>query len=83
MNTDSARHRGQGTDSSITWVIAHHVRPDRERDFEEWLKGITEELAHFRGYQGVTILRPGESPHPDYVLVVRFATYDDNLSPPR
>ncbi len=65
------------TDSSITWVITHHVRPGSEQQFEEWLRGINEESARFRGHQGVTILRPGDHPHLEYVVVVRFATYED------
>ena len=77
MNPESAKRSGQGTDSSVTWVIQHHVRPDKQRDFEEWLKGIAEESARFRGHQGMTIVQPGEGPHPEYVVVVRFATYDD------
>ena len=78
MKPESVEQSEQGTDSSVTWVVQHHVRPDRQRDFEEWLKGIAEESAHFRGHEGMTILRPSEGgPHPEYVVVVRFATYDD------
>ncbi len=77
MNSKSAKHSARGTDSSVTWVISHQVRPDRQGDFEEWLKGIIEDSAQFRGQEGATILRPGEGPHPEYVVVVRFATYDD------
>lgn len=66
------------TDSSVTWVITHYVRPGSEQQFEDWLRGITEESARFRGHQGVTILRPGDDhPHLEYVVVVRFATYQD------
>ena len=78
MNPESVERSGQETDNSVTWVIQHHVRPDKEQDFEEWLKGIAGESAQFRGHEGMTIVRPGEGgPHPEYVVVVRFATYDD------
>ena len=65
------------TDSSVTWVITHYVRPGSEQQFEDWLRGVAEESARFRGHQGMTILRPGDHPHPEYVVVVRFATYED------
>jgi hypothetical protein len=64
-------------DGSVTWVITHHVRPGRQDDFEEWIGGIVDELARFPGHEGVTVLRPGGESSTEYVLVVRFASYDD------
>lgn len=64
-------------DGSVTWVITHRVRPDRREDFEGWIGGIVDEVARFPGHQGVTVLRPGGESGTEYVLVVRFASYDD------
>ncbi len=64
-------------DESVTWVITHQVRPDRRDDFEDWIAGITEEVGRFPGRQGVTVLRPGGELSTEYVVVVRFASYDD------
>ncbi len=64
-------------DESVTWVITHHVRPDRRDDFEDWIAGITDEVSRFRGREGVTVLRPGGESSTEYVVVVRFAAYDD------
>lgn len=68
-------------DSSVTWVVTHHVRGDRVSQFEEWLRGITEEVKRFPGWRGVTVLRPSapSGPSSDYVLVVRFDSYEDLL----
>ncbi len=62
---------------SVTWVITHQVRPDRRDDFEDWIAGITEEVARCPGREGVTVLRPSGESSTEYVVVVRFASYDD------
>lgn len=66
-------------DTSVTWVVIHHVRTDRTDQFEEWLRGITEEVKRFSGWRGGTVLRPSapSGPSSDYVLVVRFDSYQD------
>ncbi len=64
-------------DGSVTWVITHQVRPGRQDDFEEWIGGIADEAARFPGQEGMTVLRPGGESSTEYVLVVRFASYDD------
>lgn len=64
-------------DGSVTWVITHQVRPDRRDDFEDWIAGITDEVARFPGREGVTVLRPGGESSTEYVVIVRFASYDD------
>jgi hypothetical protein len=54
---------------------------DRADQFEEWLRGVTEEVKRFPGWRGATVLRP---PSPtgasaDYVAVVRFDSSADLL----
>ena len=63
----------------ITTVVRAHIKPDKEEEYEEWLSGINEACAQFAGFQGATMLRPSDKTHrhPEYVVVVRFATYDD------
>lgn len=58
----------------VTAVITHRVRPGREAGYEEWLKGIAADAAHFEGYQGAHILRPQMGISPDHVVVVQFDT---------
>ena len=67
------------TDESITTVVRAHIKPGKEQEYEQWLRGINEDAAQFGGFQGVTILRPDDEAHghPEYVVVVRFATYSD------
>ena len=67
------------TAESITTVIRAHIKPDKEPEYEQWLHGINEDCSQFAGFQGATILRPNDNSHhhPEYVVVVRFATYTD------
>ena len=76
MTTNSG---DESLNGSVTTVVRAHIKPGKEREYEEWLHGINEECAEFGGFQGATILRPNDSshPHPEYVVVVRFATYSD------
>jgi len=64
---------------SVTTVVRAHIKPDKEQEYEQWLHGINEEVTQFAGFLGATILRPADKSHqhPEYVVVVRFATYSD------
>ena len=64
---------------SITTVVRAHIKPGKEEDYEQWLHGINEECGRFAGFQGATVFRPDDEshPHPEYVIVVRFAAYSD------
>ncbi len=64
---------GTSNDSSVTVVVSDHVRPGKEKDFEQWAMGIAEELAEFGGLIGHTTIRASEDVHPEYVTVIRFA----------
>ena len=69
---------GQAAES-VTTIIRAHIKPDKEQDYEQWLHGINADATQFAGFQGATILRPDDKSHqhPEYVVVVRFATYSD------
>ena len=67
------------TAESITTVIRAHIKPGKEQEYQQWLHGINEDVTQFAGFQGATVLRPDDESHqhPEYVVVVRFATYND------
>ena len=67
------------TSESVTTVVRAHIKPDKEQEYEQWIHGISEEVTQFAGFLGATILRPDDKSHqhPEYVVVVRFATYSD------
>jgi hypothetical protein len=59
----------------VTTVISQRVRPGREEGFEVWAKGIATAAQQFTGHQGVTILRPQDHTHSEYVVILQFDNY--------
>ena len=60
----------------VTAVISHYVRPGRETGYEQWLQGISQAARQFEGHSGVTILRPQPGTRAEYVIILRFNSYD-------
>ena len=61
----------------VTVVISEVVRRDRIREYETWIKGSNQAVTEFEGFQGVEVIRPADHNHPEYVIILRFDTYDD------
>ncbi len=60
----------------VTAVISHYIRPGRESGYEEWLQGISQVARQFEGHNGVTILKPKPGSKGEYVIILRFDTYN-------
>ena len=69
IDTDEENHQ-------VTAVISHVVRPGREQGYQEWLHGITQAAHKFKGHLGVSVIRPRDHVHPEYVVIVRFDHYN-------
>lgn len=61
----------------LTMVIARRIKPGCEGAYEEWVRGVLAVAETFAGHQGATLLRPGAPEDREYVLVVRWATFED------
>ena len=61
----------------VTATICHTVRPGREQGYEEWLHGITTAAHKFRGHLGVSVIRPWEHAHAEYVAILKFDRYSN------
>src|SRR5258705_7694888 len=68
-----AQHRRVPATSVVTRV----VKPGREKAFEEWLHGISQEAAKFPGHLSATIFRPPAGAR-KYTVVLQFDR-DENL----
>lgn len=61
----------------VTAIICHMVRPGREQGYEEWLHGITTAAHKFRGHLGVSVIRPWDHTHAEYVAILKFDQYSN------
>jgi len=58
----------------VTVVVRHRVKVGREAEFEEWLRGITQEALQFEGHMGFHIIRPTNPKRPEYLVLFKFDT---------
>ncbi|MDX2140699.1 MAG: antibiotic biosynthesis monooxygenase [Chloroflexota bacterium] len=63
------------TNAPVTWIISRQCVAGKEADYERWIAGISSEMQHLPGYEGINVIRPGSS-NDEYVLILRFDTYD-------
>ena len=67
----------QGDGGYVTQIISRKVKPDRQAEYESWLKErLTPALSSFDGYEGVTVLHPAETASGEYVIIQRWRDYD-------
>src|SRR4051794_7567976 len=59
----------------VTVVVRHRVKPGKEAEFEEWVRGITAEMLRFEGQQGYHVVRPSGPAHPEFLVFFRFDTF--------
>ena len=60
----------------VTLVISEVVDPSKLAAYEAWTKGINHDARQFDGFLGVEVIRPRDHDHPEYVVIVKFDTYD-------
>lgn len=63
-------------DNAVTVSIARKVTPGKEKDYEDWLRRISQVALTFPGHQGVHVLKPSDKTGGEYVLIVGFSSYE-------
>lgn len=61
----------------VTVVVTRVVKPGHEKDFELWQEKIIQETAKVEGYLGVSVIRPKDPKHPEYVTIFTFDQYSN------
>lgn len=59
----------------VTALILHLVKSGKEHNYEQWLHGISAIAQQFEGHSGVSYIRPQDSTHPEYAIILRFDCY--------
>jgi hypothetical protein len=55
----------------VTVVVSRKVKPGKEAEYEEWIRGVTNIALSFEGHLGMNVFRP-QNPGDPYVLVYKF-----------
>ncbi len=64
------------TTGPVTVVITHKAKRGCEEQFKVWLKGINKAASQYEGYMGVQIIEPHSTSDREYVVIVRFDSYE-------
>ena len=59
----------------VTLVVRHRVRPDKQAEFEDWLRGITREVLQCKGTLGSNVVRPTDPRKLEYLVFLRFDSF--------
>ena len=61
----------------VAFVISEFVQSGRIQEYEDWVKGINQAAKEFEGFLGADVIRPRDHENPEYVVLVRFDTYQN------
>ncbi len=59
----------------VTISVARQVVPGREKDYEDWVSGITAEAVKFPGHMGINVIRPTRGSR-EYITIFRYDNYE-------
>lgn len=60
----------------VTVSVSRKVLPGHEKDYEDWIAGISRDASKFTGHLGLSVLRPSRATQGEYVLIYRFDSYE-------
>lgn len=61
----------------VTVNVKIKAKKGRIDEFEEWMDNIIHESMRFEGHMGVNIIRPSDASNPEYIVILRFNTYQN------
>ena len=79
-NNDNDAHKNNRLSDPVTVIVRRIAKKGKIQEFEQWLSGISKEVALQEGFMGTDIIRPAsDASKLEYVIIFRFDNYD-NLS---
>ena len=64
-------------DQPVTVSVSRKVIAGKEKEYEQWLGGISKAGAKYPGHLGVNVLRPCSATKGEYVVIYRFDSYEN------
>jgi uncharacterized protein len=74
INGDEEKANSSGP---VTVNVKIKAKKGRIDEFEEWMHNIIHESMRFEGHMGVNIIRPSDASNPEYIVILRFDTYQN------
>ena len=59
----------------VTAVISHAVKPERQQEYEQWLRDVSAVAQQFEGHCGVNFIRPQDPTSSEYAIILKFDSY--------
>lgn len=67
----------EAEEGPVTLVVTRRAKAGKIEEFERWLDDIIHEAMKFEGHLGVNIIRPPNMSSPEYVIILRFDSFEN------
>lgn len=64
-------------DQSVTTIVHHYIKADKDEEFRSWLKETREESKNYSGYIDSNLLEREQTKDGDFISIFRFDTYQN------
>jgi antibiotic biosynthesis monooxygenase (ABM) superfamily enzyme len=64
-------------ENSVTWIIKRRAMAGKEADLESWISAVGKDAVNYAGNLGQNILRPKGGEGREYVIIVRFDSFEN------
>jgi antibiotic biosynthesis monooxygenase (ABM) superfamily enzyme len=69
-------HQSYSPSDPVTVIISEVVDPNQLDEYETWTHNINHAAQQFEGFIAIEVLRPRDNAHAEYVVIVRFDSYE-------
>jgi uncharacterized protein len=59
----------------VTVSVSRKAIAGKEKEYEDWISGITQSASKYPGHMGSNVLRPSDATKGEYVIIYRFDNY--------
>jgi len=59
--------------SEVTIVVSRHIKPSREKEYNEWFRRLLDTIKKYPGYRGMNVVMPKGIDPDSRIIIYRFA----------